>query len=138
MEAYTTAYDLKDAGLAVVHLEGEHEGPAGIVAIVPESRRPLLRDEFPLELMTLISFLGGPVNHGCDFAIHDYIEEALRKEPSATHIFALETAALGDDAGIVLSAHFENLSAAMLQWMTARESREDILLEDRGVLESVA
>jgi hypothetical protein len=72
--------------------------------------------------MTLVSFLGSPVNSGSELAIHDYIEEALRTEPSTTQVFSVETAELGPDTGIVRSAHFENLAAAMLDWMATRDS----------------
>jgi hypothetical protein len=79
--------------------------------------------------MTLISFLGSPVNSGSELAIHDYIEEALRTEPPDTQVFSVETAEVSSDTGIVLSAHFENLAAAMLDWMATRESQDDTVLE---------
>jgi hypothetical protein len=88
-----------------------------------------LRNDFAFELMTVISFLGSPVNSGSELAIHDYIEEVLRTEPSATQAFAVETAEVNPDTGIVLSAHFENLAAAMLDWLATRESQEDATFE---------
>jgi hypothetical protein len=130
IEFFTAVYDLRDTGLAIVHLDGEGGGPAGIVAVVPRTRRKLLRNDFAFELMTLISFLGAPIISGSELAIHDYIEEVLRTEPSATQIFAVETAELSSDIGIVLSAHFEDLAAAMLDWMAIRESQDDALLEE--------
>jgi hypothetical protein len=130
IEFFTAVYDLRDTGLAIVHLDGEGGGPAGIVAVVPRTRRKLLRNDFAFELMTLISFLGAPIINGSELAIHDYIEEVLRTEPSATQIFAVETAELSSDIGIVLSAHFEDLAAAMLDWMAIRESQDDALLEE--------
>ena len=130
IEFFTAVYDLKDAGLAIVHLDGARGGPVGIVAAVPRTRRRLLRNDFAFELMTLISFLGSPINNGCELAIHDYIEEVLRTEPSATQVFAVETAELSSDIGIVLSAHFEHLAAAMLDWMAMRESQDYALLEE--------
>ena len=129
IEFYTAVYDLGDAGMAIVHLDGPHGGPVGIVAVIPRTRRRLLRDDFAFELMTIISFLGSPVNSGCEVAIHDYIEETLRMERSATQVFAVETAELSSDTGIVLSAHFEHLAAAMLDWMALRESPDDAVLE---------
>jgi hypothetical protein len=125
MEFYTAVYDLRDAGLAIVHADGANCGPVGILAVIPRSRRKLLRSDFAFELMTFISFLGSPVNCGSELAIHDYIEETLRTEPSDTQIFSVETAEVNSDAGIVLSAHFENLAAAMLDWMANRELRDD-------------
>jgi hypothetical protein len=129
IEFYTAAYDLRDTGLAIVDLDGVDCGPVGIVAVIPRNRRRVLRNDFAFELMTLISFLGSPVNSGSELAIHDYIEETLRTEPSATQIFSVETAEVSSDIGIVLSAHFENLAAAMLDWMATRESQDDTVLE---------
>jgi hypothetical protein len=136
IEFATAIYDLRDTGLAIVHLDGAHGGPVGIAAVIPRSRRRLLRDDFAFELMTLISFLGSPVIGGCELAIHDYIDEILRTERSATQIFAVETAELSSDTGIVLSAHFEQLAAAMLDWMTIRESPDRALFEDEDRMDS--
>jgi hypothetical protein len=129
MEFSTAIYDLRDTGLGIVHLDGVHGGPVGILAVLPRSRRRLLRNDFPFELMSVISFLGAPVNSGSELAIHDYIEEVLRTERSSTHVFAVETGELGSDDGIVLSAHFEQLAAAMLDWLAMRESQDDTRLE---------
>jgi hypothetical protein len=132
IEFYTAVYDLRDAGLALVHLDGAHAGPVGIVAVIPHNRRPFLRDDFAFELMTLISFLGAPINSGCELQINDYLEEVLRAPSSATEVFAVETAELGSDTSIVLSAHFEQLAAAMLDWMAAREAPDDEMFEDEA------
>jgi hypothetical protein len=82
--------------------------------------------------MTVISFLGSPVNTGCELVINDYIEEALRMEPSVTQVFAVETAELSSDTAIVLSAHFERLALAILDWMAHREPRDDESIESGG------
>jgi len=129
IEFHTAVYDLRDAGLAIVHMDGSHGGPVGILAVIPRARRRLLRNDFAFELMTVVSFLGSPINAGCELQINDYIEEALRTVPSATQVFAVETAELSWDTSIVLSAHFENLAAAMLDWMATREPQEDAVLE---------
>jgi hypothetical protein len=129
IEFCTTVYDLGDTGVAIVHLDGAHAGPVGIVAVVPSSRRRLQRNDFAFELMTLISFLSSPINRGSELAIHDYIDEVLRTDPSATQVFALETAELSSDTGIVLSAYFEQLAAAILDWMAMREPLDDEMLE---------
>ena len=98
IEFYTAIYDLRDTAVAIVHMDGSHGGPVGILAVIPHDRRKLMRDDFAFELMTLISFLGAPVNSGCELQINDYMEEALRVEPLATQVFAVETAALSWDA----------------------------------------
>jgi hypothetical protein len=129
IEFHTAIYDLADTGLAIIHMDGPHGGPVGILAVIPRDRRRLLRDDFAFELMTLVSFLGAPVIAGCELQINDYIEEALRSEPSATQVFAVETAELSWDASIVLSSHFENLAAAMLDWMARRERQDDAVAD---------
>lgn|ERR1035438_3568393 len=129
IDFYTAVYDLRDTGLAIVHLDGADGGPVGIVAVIPQNRRRLLRNDFAFELMTLISFLGSPVNSGSELAIHDYIEEALRTQLSVTQVFAVETAEVGSDIGIVLSVHFEDLAAAMLDWMATRKQSDDTMLD---------
>jgi hypothetical protein len=130
MEFHTAVYDLGDSGLALVHLDGAQAGPVGIVAVIPRRRRSPLREDFAFELMTLISFLGAPINTGCELQIHDYMDAALRAEPSVTQVFAVETAELNSDIGIVLSAHFEHLAAAMLDWLANRESQVDAIEDD--------
>jgi hypothetical protein len=129
IEFHTEVYDLRDAGLAIVHLDGADGGPVGIVAVVPRNRRKFLRSDFAFELMTFVSFLGSPVNRGSELPIHDYIDEVLRSEPSATQVFALETSEVSPDIGIVLSAHFENLAAAISDWMATREPPDSGALE---------
>jgi hypothetical protein len=132
IEFGTAVYDLGDTGLAIVDLDGADRGPVGILAVIPRNRRTLLRNDFAFELMTVISFLGSPVNSGSELAIHDYIEETLRTEPSATQVFAVETAEVGSDIGIVLSTYFENLAAAMLERMATRESQDDAVSAAAG------
>ena len=129
VEFHTAVYDLLDTGLAIVHLDGGQVRPAGIMAVVPRNRHQLLRNDFAFELMTVVSFLGAPINSGCELEINDYMEQALRMEPLATQIFAIETAELSADVGIVLSAHFENLAAAMLDWLARRDLQADGVLE---------
>jgi len=125
VEFGTAIYDLNDTGLAIVHSDGAAGGTVGILVVVPHARRELLREDFALQILTLVGLLGSPVNQGCELDIHDYIEENLRHETTATQVFALETAALTCDAGILLSAHFESLCAAIPEWLAARESREE-------------
>jgi hypothetical protein len=53
----------------------------------------------------------------------------LRTEPSSTQAFAIEAAELGPEVNIVLSEYFEHLSAAMVEWLTDKDSVEAELFE---------
>ena len=66
---------------------------------------------------------------GSELAIHDYIGEVLRTELLSTQIFAIETAEFNPEVSIVLSAHFEHLSAAIVEWLAAKDLAEAELLE---------
>ena len=88
--------------------------------------------------MTFISFLGSPVNRGSELEIHDYMEQVLRTETSATQVFTVETAEVNLDTSIVLSSHFENLAAAMLDWMAAREPQDDAVIEGEACKAGIA
>src|SRR5665811_2079687 len=46
MDFQTTVYDMADAGLAMVHLDGFPHAPIGVVAVIPAHRRQHLRPEF--------------------------------------------------------------------------------------------
>ena len=65
-EFQTTAYDLTDAGLAIVHLDG---APVGALTVLPAHRRPRLRNEFAFGFVAHLSFLDGLIDPG--FGTHD-------------------------------------------------------------------
>jgi len=124
IEFHTTVYDLLDIGVAIIHVDGASGGPAGVMAVIPATRRKHLRAEFPFELVTSVAFLGGRMKGDSGLALHDYIEEVLRTELTSTQIFAIETAELSPEVNIVLSEHFEHLSAAMMEWLAAKDAAE--------------
>lgn len=125
LDFHTAAYNLADIGVAIVHLEGAHPGPVGIMAILPAARRQRLRADFPLEFVTLLSLFGGLSGRGSELTVHNYIEEVLRTRAPCTQIFTAETAELPIDLSIVLSVHFERLGDAMIQWLNMQDSDED-------------
>ena len=58
IEFFTAVYDLRDTGLAIVNLDGEGDGPVGIVAVVPRTRRRLLRNDFAFGPSTSVGIDG--------------------------------------------------------------------------------
>lgn len=122
LEFQTTAYDLADAGLALVHLDGAPGGPIAALTVIPAHRRPHLRDDFAFGFVAHLSFLDGLINPASELAIHDYVDNLLLTEPTSTLVFTVETARAGPDTSIVLSAYLEKLSIAMLQWLCAKDA----------------
>ena len=118
-EFQTTAYDLMDAGLAIIHLDS---APIGALTVLPAHRRPRLRNEFAFGFVAHLSFLDGLIDAESELAIHDYVDHLLRTEQTSTLVFTVETARPHSDASIVLSTYLENLSIAMLQWLCANDA----------------
>jgi hypothetical protein len=129
----TTVYDLTDAGLAMVHLDGFPHAPIGVVAVIPAERRWHLRPEFAFGFVSFLSFLGAMASPDSELAIHDYLESVLRTDTASALVFTMEGPQLDSDASIVASAYFENLSIAMLQWLSTKhaepEADEDDIYE---------
>jgi hypothetical protein len=119
-EFQTTAYDLADAGLAVVHLDG---APVGALTVLPAHRRPRLRNEFAFGFVAHLSFLDGLIDPDSELTIHDYVDALLRTEQTSTLVFTVETARACSDTSIVLSAYLETLSVAMLKWLCAKDAK---------------
>ena len=121
-------YDLGDAGVALLRMEGSGDGFAGALALIPADRRPRLRDDFAFGLLAFLGFLGNLVDPESELAIHDYVERELQAATgSGALAFSLEAAHNDSDAGILLSAFTEQLSAAMLEWLLARDGDADDL-----------
>jgi hypothetical protein len=122
MEFQTTVYDLTDAGLAMVHLDGFPHAPIGVVAVIPAQRRQHLRPEFAFGFVSFLSFLGAMTSPDSELAIHDYLESVLRTDTASALIFTMEGPQLDSDTSIVASAYFENLSTAMLHWLSTKHA----------------
>lgn len=121
-EFQTSAYDLTDAGLAIVHLDGSSGGPIGALTVLPAHRRPRLRDEFAFGFVAHLSFLDGLISQDSEPAIHEYVDNLLRTDQSSTLVITVKTARDSSDIGIVLSTYLEKLSIAMLQWLCAKDA----------------
>jgi hypothetical protein len=123
-EFQTTAYDLMDAGMAIIHLDG---APIGALTVLPANRRPRLRNEFAFGFVAHLSFLDGLINAESELTIHDYVEHLLRTEQTSTLVITVETAWPHLDASIVLSTYMEKLSIAMLEWLRANDATAEKL-----------
>jgi hypothetical protein len=125
MDFQTTVYDLTDAGLAMVHLEGYPHAPIGVVAVIPAQRRRHLRPEFAFGFVSFLSFLGAMASPDSELAINDYVDNVLRTDTASSLIFTMEGSQLDSETSIVASAYFENLSMAMLQWLSTKHAEPE-------------
>lgn len=122
VEFRTSAYDLADAGLAIVHQDDASGAPVGALTILPAHRRPRLRKEFAFGFVSHLSFFGGLINPDSELAIHDYVDNLLQTDQTSTLVFTVETAQACSDAGMVLSEYLEQLAIAILEWLCARDA----------------
>jgi hypothetical protein len=120
-EFQTTAFDLSDSGLAIVHSEGSSDGPVGALTILPAHRRSLVRSEFAFGFVAHLSFLYGLINPASEPAVYDYVDNLLRTDQTSTLVITVETARDSSDINIVLSKYLEELSISMLQWLRAKD-----------------
>jgi hypothetical protein len=134
VDFHTTVYDLTDAGLAMVHLDGDLHAPIGVVAVIPAERRRHLRPEFAFGFVSFLSFLGAAASPDSELAIHDYLETILKTDTASALVFTVEGAQLDSDTSIVTSAFFENLAVAMLQWLCPKHA--DMEAGDDGIFEA--
>jgi hypothetical protein len=112
VEFRTSAYDLADAGLAIVH----QDGAAGA---------PILRKEFAFGFVAHLSFFDGLIKPDSELEIHDYVDDLLRTDQTSTLVFTVETAQACSDTSLVLSAYLEKLSIAMLEWLCAKDAQAE-------------
>ena len=125
VDFHTTVYDLTDAGLAMVHLDGDLHAPIGVVAVIPAERRRHLRPEFAFGFVSFLSFLGAAASPDSELAIHDYLETILKTDTASALVFTVEGAQLDSDTSIVTSAYFENLAVAMLEWLNTKHAEPE-------------
>ena len=134
VDFHTTVYDLTDAGLAMVHLDGDLHAPIGVVAVIPAQLRRHLRPEFAFGFVSFLSFLGAAASPDSELAIHDYLETILKTDTASALVFTVEGAQLDSDTSIVTSAFFENLAVAMLQWLCPKHAEMEA--GDDGIFEA--
>ena len=134
-EFRTSAYDLTDAGLALVHEDGAAGGPIGALTILPAHRRPRLRKEFAFGFVAHLSFFDGLIKPDSELAIYDYVDDLLRTDQTSTLVFTVETAQVCPDTSLVLSTYLEKLSIAMLVWLCAKDAQAES--GRRGRIEAV-
>jgi len=116
-------YDLSDAGLAILDLEGSPGGPLEITIVIPAHRRAGVRKDFAFEIAAFLRFLEGPESSGAELAIHDYIHRVLGEtDPGTTLVFSIETCFIERELQILIAEQVERLAISMLIWMTEKDT----------------
>jgi len=123
LDFYASIYDLSDAGLAILDLEGSPGGPLEVTAVVPAHRRARVRKDFAFEFAAFLRFLEGPESSGAELAIHDYIHRVLDEADAATTlVFSIETCFIERELQILIAEQVERLAISMLAWMTEKDA----------------
>jgi hypothetical protein len=116
-------YDLGDAGLAVLDLEGSAGGPLLNSLVVPEQRRERVRPELAFEYVSYLRFLEGPSGAGSELAMHDYIERALREsDRQKSLVFAVESRFIEPETHIAICEQSARLSTCLLAWLSEKDT----------------
>ncbi len=116
-------YDLGDAGLATIDLEGSPAGPLAVSLVVPAQRRAHLRPEFAFEFVSFLRFLEGHVSSGAELPIHDYVQRVLTETAKATTlVFAVETRPVEVETEVFLHEQVERLTMGVIAWMGEKDA----------------
>ena len=119
----TSIYDLGDAGLATIDLEGSPGGPLEVTLVVPAHRRARVRKDFAFEFAAFLRFLEGPKSSGSELAIHDYIHRVLSETGAGTTlVFSIETSFLEREVQILIAEQVERLAISMIAWMAEKDA----------------
>ena len=123
-------FDLGDAGLAVLDLEGSAGGPLLSSLVVPEQRRARVRPELAFEYVSYLRFLEGQEGAGSEVAMHDYIERALQETDfRKSLVFTVESRFIEPETHIAICEQSARLSGCLLAWM----SEKDVATASAGV-----
>jgi hypothetical protein len=123
LDFHVSIHDLRDAGLALLDIEGSPGGPLEVILAIPAQRRVRIRPEMAFEFVAFLGFLNGPGNAGSEMAIHDYIQRALGEadEPS-TLVFSIETRFAVPESRLLISRQAERLAMSMIAWMAEKDA----------------
>ncbi|MBZ5584965.1 MAG: hypothetical protein LAQ30_22695 [Acidobacteriia bacterium] len=115
-------YDLGDAGLATVDMEGSPAGPLEIMLAIPPQRRARLRPELAFEFASYLRFLEGPESQGVEMAIHDHVENAIREsDPATTLLISVEMRFLTPEVHILVADAAGKLAMSLIAWLAEKD-----------------
>ena len=116
-------YDLGDAGLGLLDMEGSANGPLEVVVVIPAQRRKAVRPEFAFEFTSFLRFLEGKVSTGWEMAIHDYVQRVLHETgEEKTLVFSIETRSVVPEVHILISQQAGRLAMGMIAWMIEKDA----------------
>jgi hypothetical protein len=118
---FALVHELSDCAIALLYCDESKAGPAEIVAVIPAVMRPNLREEFALEFLSFIRFLG-TLSAEAEFQVHEAIEAAITENTSNTLIFSISSGLWPSDLDPVLSICVEKVAVTLREWLLASHS----------------
>ncbi len=116
-------YDLGDASLAAIDLEGSPGGPLEVIMVLPAHRRKLARTELAFEFASYLRFMEGRVSSGSELPIYEYVEQALREsDPGSTLVISVETRYVAPEVHALIAGAAERLTMSMIAWMAEKDA----------------
>jgi hypothetical protein len=114
---FTLVHDLPDCAIASIYCDESKTGPAELLAIIPPSRRPQLREDFAFEFLAFAHFLGS-LSAAAELQVHEAIACAIAEyRDSETLVFSISTGLWPSDLDHVLSRCVERIAVTLSQWL---------------------
>jgi hypothetical protein len=114
---FALVHDLFDCAIASIYCDESKAGPAEVLAVIPESRWPHLRDEFAFEFLAFARFLGS-LGSGAELQVHDAITSAITEQrDSGSLVLSLSTGVWPRDRDLALSCCAEKIAVTLCRWL---------------------
>jgi hypothetical protein len=113
---FALVHDLDDCVIASLYCDESKSGPAEILAVVPESRRSRLREDFAFEFLTFARFLGS-IDAGAELKVHEEIATAIgAQHDGGSLVFSISSGMWPGDLDHVLSRCVEKVAVTLCRW----------------------
>lgn len=120
---FALVHDLSDCAIASIYCDESKAGPAEILAVIPASRRPHLRDDFAFEFLAYARFLGS-LSAGADLQVHEGIATAIADQRDSTSlVFSMSSGLWSSDLDPVLSRCVEKIAVTLCWWLDVKSTQ---------------
>ena len=116
---FALVHGLADCACAQIYCGESKAGPAELLAVIPGSRRPHLREEFAFEFLAFARFLGA-VRAGAELQAYDAINSAIAEHQSGPLVFSISSGSWPSDLEHCLSLCVERTALTLCQLSMVR------------------